>query len=83
MTKHILSNYTLLYLNKKLHEKNDSLLLFFGFTAAHPCLFFLLKPLYSVQSAGACSCSLKGWLANTASWSQADINEKNNNSNKI
>ena len=40
MSKHILPTYTLLHLNKKLHEKNDSLLLFLGFTAAHPCLFF-------------------------------------------
>ena len=40
MSKHILPTYTLLYLNKILHEKNDSLLLFLGFTAAHPCLFF-------------------------------------------
>ena len=43
MSKHTLPNYTLLYLNKKLHEKHASLLLFLGFTAAHPCLFFFAQ----------------------------------------
>ena len=46
------------------------------FTAAYPCLFFSHKPLYSVQSAEACSCFLNYWLAKTASWSQMKMIEK-------